>query len=78
MNILQAEWLPQAAVIAAAVLLVLWLTCYLCALRPKKGTLEWIGRMGRRRFSAFAPQPVSGGGWAICRCVSCVLIMRRR
>ena len=59
------EWLPAAASGGALLLLLLWTARYLRVMAPKAGTLEWIRRTERGRFSPFYLQPVRLGGYLL-------------
>lgn len=56
------EWIPLISSGAALLLLVFWLLRYLRVMAPRRGTLEWIRRADRGRFSPVSLQPVRGSG----------------
>lgn len=63
------EWLPAAASGGALLLLFLWTVRYLRVMAPKAGTLEWIRRADRGRFSPLYLQPVRTGGYLLLTAV---------
>lgn len=63
MTLFQHAWVMPAAIGLSSVLLVCWLGCFCSAMAPRKGTLEWISRTVRGRFSSLCLQPLRLNGW---------------
>jgi len=59
------EWLPAASLGVVCLALILWLLRYARVMKPRRGTLEWIRRSERGRFSPFSLQPLRARGWIV-------------